>query len=322
MKNNKNLLSEETSILEVLKKENWLQEIKNEFQKIVQFSSKIKIEDFEDKKQIEIVKSIKQWYVTNRTTIKRAFKSKRDINTEENRLNLEAEREVLAVMETEEKRLWEMLEKADKMQLRKENEAKLKQRVQELEKYEYIEDVEVLLEMKDKEFDLLLSWKKELYLEKKEAELKAEQERIAREKELEEAKKQAKLEAEKEAQRLADIEKQRVEQEKRDLEDKVKREKEEAEKKRLEDLENARIEKENEIARIKKEQEEKELAEKKKREDEEKAKLEAEAKEKQEKELMEKRQKFIAYRDSLDFDHYEDKDWKRIFYKKVWEFII
>jgi predicted DNA binding CopG/RHH family protein len=50
-----------------------------------------------------------------------------------------------------------MLEKADKMQLRKENEAKLKQRVQELEKYEYIEDVEVLLEMKDKEFDLLLS---------------------------------------------------------------------------------------------------------------------------------------------------------------------
>jgi predicted DNA binding CopG/RHH family protein len=50
-----------------------------------------------------------------------------------------------------------MLEKADKMKLRKENEVKLKQRVQELEKYDYIESVEVLLEMKDKEFDLLLS---------------------------------------------------------------------------------------------------------------------------------------------------------------------
>lgn len=24
----------------------------------------------------------------------------------------------------------------------------------------------------------------------------------------------------------------------------------------------------------------------------------------------------------IDFDHYEDKDWKRIFYKKVWEFLI
>jgi len=50
-----------------------------------------------------------------------------------------------------------MVEKAEKMKLRKENEVKLKQRVQELEKYEYVEDVEVLLEMKDKEFDLLLS---------------------------------------------------------------------------------------------------------------------------------------------------------------------
>jgi hypothetical protein len=50
-----------------------------------------------------------------------------------------------------------MLEKAEKMKLRKDNEAKLESRISELAKYEYIEDKEILLEMKDKEFDLLLS---------------------------------------------------------------------------------------------------------------------------------------------------------------------
>jgi len=315
---NKIILTEETSILQVLKNENWLQEIKNEFHKVVEFSSKLEITDFEDKKQIEIVKTSKQWYVTTRNTIKRAFKSKRDINTEENRLNLEAEREVLAVMETEEKRLWEMLEKAEKMKLRKENEAKLDDRINELFKYEHILDKEVLLDMKDKDFDNLVLDVRFAYMEKKEKEVKVEQEKLAREKELEEVKKQAKLEAEQEAQKKADLEKEKVEQEKI-----------EAEQKRLDDLAKVEKDKQDEIARIKKEQEEKDRLEQKRKDDEEKTRLEQiriekekVEQERKEKELMEKRKAFIEYRNSLDFDHYEDKDWKRIFYKKVWEFKI
>lgn len=305
------ILTEESSILDVLKTNNWLQAIKNEFSKVVEFSSKLEITDFEDKKQIEIVKSSKQWYVTTRNTIKRAFKSKRDINTEENRLNLEAEREVLAVMEKEENRLWEMLEKAELMKLRKENLSKLQDRVDSLKKYDFVEDNEVLLNMTEKEFWVLLQNKREVFLQIQEQKIKAEQEKIAREKEIEEAKKQARIEAEKEAYRLAEIEKERVE-----------KEKEEAEQKRLRDLENARIEKENEISRIKKEQEEKELAEKKKREDEEQARIEAENLEKNNQARLEKEKAYITYRDSIDFDKFEKEEWKIVFYKKVWEFLI
>ena len=322
---NKIILTEETSILEVLKNENWLKEIKDEFQKVVEFSSKLEITDFEDKKQIEIVKTSKQGYVTTRNTIKRAFKSKRDINTEQNRLNLEAEREVLEVMEKEEKRLWEMLEKAEKMKLRKENEAKLDDRINELSKYEHIIDKEVLLGMKDKEFDTLLLDVRFAYMEKKEKEVKAEQERIAREKELEEVKKQAKLEAEQEAQKKADLEKQKVEQEKR-----------EAEQKRLDDLAKAEKDKQDEIARIKKEQEEKDKLEQKRKDDEENARLEQirldkekVENEKREQEQLERRNEYKKFRESFGYnellknDFIEQKeDWKIILFKKVWEFNI
>ena len=69
-------------------------------------------------------------------------------------------------------------------------------------------------------------------------------------------------------------------------------------------------------AELKAEQErinrEKEIEEAKKQ-----ARLEAEKQQIKEKELAEKRQEFIKYRDSIDFDHFEDKDGFRIFYKKV-----
>ena len=52
--------------------------------------------------------------------------------------------------------------------------------------------------MSDKEFDAFLLEKKELHLAKKEAELEAEKERVAREKELEDARKEAKIEAKEE----------------------------------------------------------------------------------------------------------------------------
>ena len=304
------ILTDETSILSTLEfKKVWIEEIKQELQKNVEFSKNLTITDFEDKKQIESVKSTKNWYVKTRNTIKRAFKSKRDEYNFLAKENLEAEREVIAVIEWEEKRLDDIVTKAELLKLRKENETKLEDRKILLKQYEAELTDDELLEMLDKDFNLILSTKKEIYLAKKEAELKAEQERINREKEIEEAKKQARLEAEKEAQRQAELERQKVE-----------REKQEAEQRRLQDLENARIEKENEIKRIKKEQEEKELAEKKRKEDEERARLEAEKQQIKEKELAEKRQEFIKYRDSIDFDHFEDKDGFRIFYKKVWEF--
>lgn len=318
---NKIILTEEASILDVLKTNNWLQAIKDEFSKVVEFSSKLEITDFEDKKQIEIVKSSKQWYVTTRNTIKRAFKSKRDINTEENRLNLEAEREVLAVMEKEENRLWEMLEKAELMKLRKENISKLQDRVDNLKKYDFVEDNEVLLNMTEKEFWILLQNKRELFLQIQEQKIKAEQEKIQREKEIEEAKKQARLEAEKEAQRLADIEKQRVEKEKLEAEQKAIREKEELERKQKEELERVEKEKLETIDKLKKEQEQKELIEKKRKEDEENTRLEAEKIEKDNQSRLEKEKKYIAYRDSIQFDKFEKEDWKIVFYKKVWEFI-
>ena len=304
------ILTDETSILSTLEfKKVWIEEIKQELQKNVEFSKGLTITDFEDKKQFQIVKDTKNGYVKTRNTIKRAFKSKRDEYNFLAKENLEAEREVIAVIEWEEKRLDDIVTKAELLKLRKENETKLEDRKILLKQYETELTDDELLEMLDKDFNLILSTKKEIYLAKKEAELKAEQERINREKEIEEAKKQARLEAKKEAQRQAELERQKVE-----------REKQEAEQRRLQDLENARIEKENEIKRIKKEQEEKELAEKKRKEDEERARLEAEKQQIKEKELAEKRQEFIKYRDSIDFDHFEDKDGFRIFYKKVWEF--
>lgn len=281
------ILSDETSILEVLEfKKVWIEEIKQELQKNVEFSKNLTITDFEDLKQFEIVKSTKNGYVKTRNTIKRAFKSKRDEYNLLSKENLEAEREVIWVIEAEEKRLDELVETAEKMKLRKQNESKLNERIESLKKYDYVENKDILLKMTEKEFWILLQNKRELFLQIQEQKIKEENEKIARVKEIEEAKKQAKQEAEKEA-----------------------------EEKRIKDLENARIEKENEIARIKKEQEDKELAEKKKREQEEK-----EAKAKQER--LEKEAKYKEYIMTIDFDKYEKEDWKIIFYKKVWEFVI
>lgn len=310
------ILTEEASILDVLKTNNWLQAIKNEFAKVVEFSSKLEITDFEDKKQIEIVKSSKQWYVTTRNTIKRAFKSKRDINTEENRLNIIAEKEVLEVMEKEENRLWEMLEKAELMKLRKENLSKLQDRIDNLKKYNFVEENEVLLEMTEKEFWVLLQNKRELFLQIQEQKMKEENERIQREKEIEEAKKQARIEAEKESQRLADLERQRVEREKVEAEQKAIKEKEELEKIQKAELERVEREKVEEISKIKKEQEEKVEKEIVKRT------IYTSSYNKEDKTRLEKEQKYIAYRDSIIFDKFEKEEWKIVFYKKVWEFLI
>ena len=192
---------EENSIILILENKNWLEEIKKELQKTVEFSKNLSIIDFEDKKQFELVKDTKNGYVKTRNTIKRAFKSKRDELNQLAKDNLEAEREVIWVIEEEEKRLDEMVEKAEKMKLRKQNEAKIEDRIKALWDVDFIEDKEKLLEMNEKDFETLLLDKRFAFVAKKEAEIKANEEKQAREKEIEEAKKQAKLEAEQEAEK-------------------------------------------------------------------------------------------------------------------------
>lgn len=307
---NKIILTEENSITTALWSV-WTEAIKNELQKTVDFSKKLTITDLEDKQQFKIVKDTKNWYVKTRNTIKRAFKSKRDEYNALAKENIQAEKDVISVIEIEEKRLNDLIEKAELEKLKKDNALILNDRKEALKKCECEIADEMLLIMKEKDFEDILTEKRLEFVAKEEAKLKAEQERIAREKELEEAKKQARIEAEKEAEIQRELEKQKVELEKQ-----------EAERKQKEELERIEREKQEEIERLKKEQEEKELAEKKRKWREKRETEEKEKKEKKEKELLEKRKDFIEYRDSLDFDHYEDMDWKRIFYKKVWEFNI
>jgi len=303
-------LTDETSIVSAL----WevgIQSIKDELQKNIEFSKALTITDWTDKGQVKIVKDAKNWYVKTRNSIKRAFKSKRDTNTQENRDNLEAEREVLAVIELEEKRLADLVAEVELKVLKEKNALLLVDRIDALKKCEYETSEDILLVMTEKDFDDLLTDKRLAFVQLEEQRLEAKKLEDKRLEELEEAKKQAKLQAEQEAEEKARLEKQKVEQDKID-----------AENKRKADLEKAEQEKQDAINKIKQEQEAKELKEKQAKLDEE-ARLEREKAEKQaEKELMEKRKAFTDYRDSLDFDHFEDKDGKRIFYKKVWEFNI
>lgn len=354
---NKIILTEESSILTAFTTV-WIEAIKDEFKSTIDFTKNIVLTDFEDKKQFKIVKDTRNWYVKTRNTVKRAFKSRRDINTKENRENIEAEKEILAVIELEEKRLNDLVEKVELEQLKKDNSLKLIWRKELLEKYNYETDNEILLVMKDKDFEELLSWKKELYLEIKEQELKEKVEKERIEKEKKEAIEKVRLEEIEKAKQKAEEEKAKVELEKKEAEEKAKKEKEELERKqkeeleriekekkeaekarleeiekekqdkielenkRIADLKQVEIEKDNEIARIKRENEQKESARLLKIEEDKQEEIKKAKKEKEEKEIAEKRQEFIKYRDSIDFDHYEDKDGKRIFYKKVWEFKI
>ena len=285
-------LTDETSIVSALS-DNGIQKIKDELQKNVEFSKTLIITDLEDKKQIKIVKDTKNWYVKSRGTIERAFKSKRD---EYNKLaaeNLVAQREVIWVISDEETRLNDLVKKAELQKLKKDNALLLVDRIDALMKCDYELSEDLLLVMTEKDFEELLTDKRLAFVQ------------------LEEAKKQARLQAEQEAEEKARLEKQKVEQDKID-----------AENKRKADLEKAEQDKQDAITKIKQDQESKELKEKQDKLDEE-AKLKKEEAEKQaEKELMEKRKAFTDYRDSIDFDHFEDKDGIRIFYKKVWEFNI
>ena len=95
---NKIILTEESSITTALWTV-WTQAIKDELQKTVEFSKGLTITDLEDKKQFQIVKDTKNWYVKTRNTIKRAFKSKRDEYNKLSKDNIKAEKDVISVIE-------------------------------------------------------------------------------------------------------------------------------------------------------------------------------------------------------------------------------
>ena len=293
------ILTEETSITNALDTL-WVEAIKTELQKTVEFSKSLKITNIDDKKQFQLIKDTKNGYVKTRNSLERAFKSKRDFYNKASADNLVAQREAVWVITEEENRLAEIVSIANLKKLREDNVSKLKDRKEALSKCECTLSDEQLLDMKEKDFEDFLTDKRIEFANKKEAELKEREAKIAREKELEEAKKQAKLEAEQEAQKKADLEKQRVEQEKIQASiDKTK------------EIERVAQEKQKEIDRLNKE-----------KEDELQAKLEAENKFKQDQIELEKNKKYNEYKSSIDFDISEKVNGKEIFYKKVWEFII
>jgi len=199
MENTKIILTQEESISHALDTV-WVGAIKNKLQEVVDFSKSLNITDFEDDSQFEVVKRTKIWYVKTRNTIKRAFKFKRDDYNSLAKANLEAEREVIAVIELEEKRLDDMVQKAELLKLRKENEKVIEDRIEALKKCWVVWNREELLEIKEKEFENILTEARLKFVKEEEERIEEEKQKIAREKEIEEARKQARIEAEKEKQ--------------------------------------------------------------------------------------------------------------------------
>lgn len=158
-----------------------------------------------------------------------------------------------------------------------------------------------LWEMSEEVFANFLLWTKSNFEAKKQAERLAKEEEERKQKEEEER-------------RIAEIqEKARIE-----AEAKVEKDRIEAEMRAKFELERVEREAKEKVEKLEREAKEKELAEQKRKEDEEKVRIEAEKNQ----ERLEKEKAYITYRDSLDFDKFEKEDWKIVFYKKVWEFII
>lgn len=320
---NEIILTSDDSLSEALSTV-WVDAIKEELQKTVEFSKSLKVTDIDDPKQLAVIKSTKNWYVKTRNSIKRAFKLKRDEYTKLSKDNMDAQNDVISVIEAEEARLTELVNITEIQALRSRNQVILPDRRAALDKCEDDTADSLLLDMTEKEFDNFLTWKRVAYMEKKEAELKAREERIARDKEIEKAKEEARIEAEKKAEqdkidRAAQVEKDKLAALKK------------AEDEKLEALVQAEKVKE---AALKIERDKREAIEQKRREEEQavlkKKEEEALEKLKEEEALEEKRkaeqkkladEKFIAYKDSIEFDRMFREDWKIVFYKKVWEFI-
>lgn len=230
------------------------------------------------------MKDAKNGYVKTRKTVERAFKSKRD---EYNKLasdNLVAQRDVISVIQTEEDRLKNLVDKADLQKLRKDNQKILKDRIEALEKCEHTETEDALLEMKEKDFVALLDTKRVEFAQKKEAERKKIEEKARIEKEKQEAVEKARLEE--------------IEKAKKDKEEAL-RKADEEKKKEIEEIKTTKV-----VEHIKE--------------------VNKPTVSKPTNELTDKQKEYLVWKKDNEgkFDIELKEDGKMVIYKKVWEFII
>ena len=302
----------------------WVDAIKEELIKTVEFSKTLKVTDIDDPKQLAVIKSTKNWYVKTRNSIKRAFKSKRDEYTKLSKDNLSTQNDVISVIEEEEERLTQLVDIVTIQALRSKNQVILPDRRAALDKCEADTADSLLLDMTEKEFETHLTGKRIEYADKKEEELKQREIQIARDKEIEVAKEEARIKAEKKAAQDIEDEKIRVQKEKEAALKKVEDDKLEALVKAEQEKEAALKIERDKLEAIQAEKRAVEQAELKKKEAEELEKLRIKEEERKQKEEEQKKlrdEKFIAYKNSIEFDKAFREDGKIVFYKKVWEFI-
>jgi len=204
-----------------------IDKLKAVFAEQVKVTQSVSISNPFDEAEVASVKKIRKGYVTNRETIKRAFKDDRDKHTEHNRLNLIAQREITEVMEGEEDRLTVCITRAELEAAKEERKKLLPFRKDELSKLDAVVPDNELLELNDNDFEKLRMVKQEAYLVAEAVKIKEDQMRIEAEQAAEKSKNEE-IAAEKERSRLALI---AAEQEKQAIIDKAKKDKADAKRK-------------------------------------------------------------------------------------------
>ena len=185
-----------------IKDESSIERVKSFLMDQVSLTKDVSISNPFNKAEVESVDKMRRTYVTNRNTIARTFKADRDGHTEHNRKNREAELEVLALMEEEETRLSDCVNRARLEAVKEDRKKLIPFRNEELSKYDSVVPSEELLELDDREFEKLLLVKKESFLAKEAVRQNEERIREEARKEAEAAAAQA-LAEEKERSRLA-----------------------------------------------------------------------------------------------------------------------
>lgn len=213
---------------------------KEELELKVAETKDITVDNLEDKVQIERAKRNRIDLRNIEIDIEKQGKGYRDIFTKVNKDIMAKQNELLAITSPEVDRLKDFEDKAKALETRKEREMLLPYRVGKLKEVDNITDDEALLEMDDKQFGEYLMEKTNEKVEKERL-VKEEADREAQKQiEIKEAEARAKKEAEEkaekdkiEAKRLADAEIERLKQEAKDkveAEARAKKEKEKEEK--------------------------------------------------------------------------------------------
>lgn len=315
-----------------------------ELQKIAKVASEITITDFSDKGQIALVREKRIELKGMRVNITKTGKALRDDANAFNAAVLKKEKEMVGLIEPEEKRLQDLEDEAERLaeiEKRKKDLPLRKARLSEIGDGIEIED-QGILEMDDTQFDSYINqrvanWnikEKERLAkeaqeaeEKRAAEAKAEAERKEAE-EKERKEKQEKEDAERKAKQDAEDAERKAKQEAEDKERAEAQAKLDAEAKRIED-EKRDLEHKKEVEAAAKAAEEKakkdaEDAAKAKAEAEEKEKAEAAAKAKAEAQALAKKKEYQDFLEKHGYSektkaefHLEEDESKVVIYKKI-----